>query len=198
MMAFSFTHKNPLASRRLAHTTRRVLGALCAGLAVLLTLGGAVALVAKTPVVVASRAITRGSVVTVNDVTTTRIASLNVSGMMMESLDDVVGKIAQIDIESGEPFTSHMARDAPVTPDGFTTIDVPLASSGFVAGDRVRLLTSMGCDSSLCTLADPAIVMDLPNEDTHLTTLAMSPQDALAVMKAQDVASIVAVVTTKH
>lgn len=198
MVTFSVFTKHPsLHARRLLHTARIVSASVCAGLAAALALSGVTALVSKAEVVTASTAIARGSVIAAVDVQLVKVPSTIAEQGMVRSLDDVVGKVAQIDIGEGEPVTTHMARDSPTVPSGFTVVDVLLASTsdGLVVGDEVKLIAAVGCEDALCTLAQKAVVMATDRGEQHLTSLAMLPKEALAVMNAQEMASIVAILT---
>ena len=116
----------------------------------------------------------------------------------MHASGEAVGRIAQTDLPAGQPLFPTPARDAPVVPSGHTVLDVMVANGGnmLTAGDTVSLMSSGGCAemAGMCTLADTALVMGLANEDQGARlTVALPPDAALNVMKAGEVAAIVAV-----
>ena len=159
MVTFSFIKppaRGSLRRRRMADALRRLTAALCVGLAVLFGLEAVLAVVETEPMVVAARSIRRGDIILAADV---QLADMPVSAAgpsWTGNIEDVVGKVAQIDIEAADPISTHMARDAPVAPTGTTVIEVRLASSvdDVLAGDQVRLVSAVGCEGADCTLAD--------------------------------------------
>ena len=143
--------------------------------------------------VVAARSIRRGDIILAADV---QLADMPVSAAgpsWTGNIEDVVGKVAQIDIEAADPISTHMARDAPVAPTGTTVIEVRLASSvdDVLAGDQVRLVSAVGCEGADCTLAENATVMNVGKPDTtgalggndRLVSFAMPPEAAAQVME---------------
>ena len=184
MVTFSFIKppaRGSLRRRRMADALRRLTAALCVGLAVLFGIEAVLAVVETEPMVVAARSIRRGDII-----------------------EDVVGKVAQIDIEAADPISTHMARDAPVAPTGTTVIEVRLASSvnDVLAGDQVRLVSAVGCEGADCTLAENATVMNVGKPDAigalggndRLVSFAMPPEAAAKVMELQQAGAIMAVV----
>lgn len=154
--------------------------------------------------VVAARSIRRGDIILAADV---QLADMPVSAIGPSwacNIEDVVGKVAQIDIEAADPISTHMARDAPVAPTGTTVIEVRLASSvdDVLAGDQVRLVSAVGCEGADCTLAENATVMNVDKPDTtgalgsndRLVSFAMPPEAAAKVMELQQAGAIMAVV----
>ena len=136
--------------------------------------------------VVAARSIRRGDIILAADV---QLADMPVSAAgpsWTGNIEDVVGKVAQIDIEAADPISTHMARDAPVAPTGTTVIEVRLASSvdDVLAGDQVRLVSAVGCEGADCTLAENATVMNVGKPDAtgalggndRLVSFAMPPE----------------------
>ena len=168
MVTFSFIKppaRGSLRRRRMADALRRLTAALCVGLAVLFGLEAVLAVVETEPMVVAARSIRRGDIILAADV---QLADMPVSAAgpsWTGNIEDVVGKVAQIDIEAADPISTHMARDAPVAPTGTTVIEVRLASSvdDVLAGDQVRLVSAVGCEGADCTLAENATVMNVAN-----------------------------------
>ena len=170
MVTFSFIKppaRGSLRRRRMADALRRLTAALCVGLAVLFGLEAVLAAVETEPMVVAARSIRRGDIILAADV---QLADMPVSAAgpsWTGNIEDVVGKVAQIDIEAADPISTHMARDAPVAPTGTTVIEVRLASSvdDVLAGDQVRLVSAVGCEGADCTLAENATVMNVGKPD---------------------------------
>ena len=207
MVTFSFIKppaRGSLRRRRMADALRRLTAALCVGLAVLFGLEAVLAVVETEPMVVAARSIRRGDIILAADV---QLADMPVSAIgpsRAGNIEDVVGKVAQIDIEAADPISTHMARDAPVAPTGTTVIEVRLASSvdDVLAGDRVRLVSAVGCEGADCTLAENATVMNVGKPDTtgalggndRLVSFAMPPEAAAKVMELQQAGAIMAVV----
>ena len=170
MVTFSFIKppaRGSLRRRRMADALRRLTAALCVGLAVLFGIEAVLAVVETEPMVVAARSIRRGDIILAADV---QLADMPVSAAgpsWTGNIEDVVGKVAQIDIEAADPISTHMARDAPVAPTGTTVIEVRLASSvdDVLAGDQVRLVSAVGCEGADCTLAENATVMNVGKPD---------------------------------
>ena len=201
MVTFSFIKppaRGSLRRRRMADALRRLTAALCVGLAVLFGLEAVLAVVETEPMVVAARAIRRGDIILAADV---QLADMPVSAAgpsWTGNIEDVVGKVAQIDIEAADPISTHMARDAPVAPTGTTVIEVRLASSV----DQVRLVSAVGCEGADCTLAENATVMNVGKPDAtgalggndRLVSFAMPPEAAAKVMELQQAGAIMAVV----
>ncbi|WP_211279946.1 SAF domain-containing protein [Bifidobacterium eulemuris] len=108
-------------------------------------------LVTTTPVVVARTAIRRGETIEQTDVAWADMPVSPTSRLLVDSTALVVGRVAQVDIDVGQPFTTHMARDSPVTPAGHTVIEVRLSSDAerLIAGDTVSLVSAMGCDAAV-------------------------------------------------
>ncbi|NMM94621.1 SAF domain-containing protein [Bifidobacterium sp. DSM 109957] len=126
----------------------------------------------------------------------------------------MTGKVAQITIEVNDPISTHMARDAPLAPTGTTVIEVRLASNPeeLLAGDRVRLVSAVGCEGEECTLTDDALVMgahisdsedygygsassngNVLSQGVQTVSFAMDPQAAARVMALQEAGAIMAV-----
>ena len=202
MVTFSFIKppaRGSLRRRRMADALRRLTAALCVGLAVLFGLEAVLAVVETEPMVVAARSIRRGDIILAADV---QLADMPVSAAgpsWTGNIEDVVGKVAQIDIEAADPISTHMARDAPVAPTGTTVIEVRLASS---VDDQVRLVSAVGCEGADCTLAENATVMNVGKPDAtgalggndRLVSFAMPPEAAAKVMELQQAGAIMAVV----
>ena len=174
--------RNPLRSARL----RRLLAALCAGLAVFLGLQCLRSTVETRPAV--------------RDIPYD--AAWNDA---FHTIDDVTGMVAQIDIPDGGIVTATMARASPMIPQGHTAVDVRLASSidELDVGDEVTLSGAVptqgdaGDDGgTLRELASRAMVIGKPAKDANgmaTATFAMSPDEAAAVLQVQEYAAIIAV-----
>lgn len=199
-----------LKYRRWMHALRRIAVALCVGLAVVFGLEAVLSRVATTPVVVATRQIDRGTTINAEDIALVEFPVSAQSPSMLDAVEDVAGHIAAIDIMSGDPVLTHMARDAPVVPQGTTVVEVRLFSSAdeLVVGDRVQLVSTLGCaetaetaddENDGCVLADDALVMRIsPIADTsygeqQLVSFAMKPDAAMHIMQLEDAGAIVAV-----
>ncbi|KAB7790917.1 cation transport ATPase [Bifidobacterium leontopitheci] len=206
---------------------RRTMAALCAGFAVFAVLQAVSASVAMRPVVVTTRAVSRGTLLREADVTVTMMPDWQGWRGVLADAGQAVGNVVQIDVDVGQPLFPSSLGSLPAVPKGHTVVGVQLASSGdqFVAGDLVTLVAGSGCAadavrerSGMCVLADRAMVMvggsarDPPDsagdgnsgslsgglagygdEDDGTVSLAMPPDDALAVMAAQREGPIMAV-----
>ena len=141
--------KGSLAHRRLMWNLRRWAAACAAAAAACAVSAMMYAMTATMPVAVANASIRRGSTITAVDVTVVDMPASSTVRGLVASADAVIGRIAQIDIETGQPFTTHMARDAPILPDGHTVIEVRLSSDAdwLIAGDTVSLVSIVGCDA---------------------------------------------------
>ncbi|WP_162178974.1 SAF domain-containing protein [Bifidobacterium stellenboschense] len=181
------------------------------------------ALVATTDVVVAAHALRRGDVIGADDVVVVETPRSPVVAGAFGHVDDVVGRVAQTDLEERQPLFPTNARDAPVVPSGRTVLEVAVANdaSTLVAGDSVRLVSAAGCASSIaegtgtgggetgnvgaggadepaCTLAGDALVMSRARRDengggTSVIAMAMTPEAAARVMASAELGAIVAV-----
>lgn len=197
---------NSLRRRRLTHVVRRAIIAVAAGVAVFAALMCVVGAQATRTVMVAAVDIARGQTVDADMLRPAQVPVSDVGGWSWNAvLDDVSGLpgVAQVDIAAGQPIFGSMIRAQPVVPDGFTVIEVRLASAAGVltAGDEIALASAVGCarDGTVaddaCVLVERALVMREPQDATTdaTTTLAMAPNDALRVMSSQEVGAIVAV-----
>ena len=189
MVTFSFIKppaRGSLRRRRMADALRRLTAALCVGLAVLFGIEAVLAVVETEPMVVAVRSIRRGDIILAADV---QLADMPVSAAgpsWTGNIEDVVGKVAQIDIEAADPISTHLA----------SSVDDVLA------GDQVRLVSAVGCEGADCTLAENATVMNVGKPDAigalggndRLVSFAMPPEAAAKVMELQQAGAIMAVV----
>lgn len=200
---------NSLRRRRLTHVVRRAIIAVAAGVAVFAALMCVVGAQATRTVMVAAVDIARGQTVDADMLRPAQVPVSDVGGWSWNAvLDDVSGLpgVAQVDIAAGQPIFGSMIRAQPVVPDGFTVIEVRLASAAGVltAGDEIALASAVGCArdehdetaaNDACVLVERALVMQEPQDATPdaATTLAMAPNDALRVMSSQEAGAIVAV-----
>ncbi|OZG61399.1 SAF domain-containing protein [Bifidobacterium myosotis] len=213
MVTFSLPfspNRGSLKRRRLYAVIRRLTAALFAGLAVLFAVQAVLSTVETTPVVVAARAIERGSHIDDADVRVVDMPKTALGPSMTDDMSAVIGLIAQIDIAAGDSILTTMARDVPLAPTGTTVIAVRLASSpdGLLPGDEVSLVSTVGCDGEDCTLAEQALVMavggqadtgsgsslgTLYGDNAQTVSCAMRPKEASKVIALQEAGAVVAV-----
>ncbi|WP_240947512.1 SAF domain-containing protein [Bifidobacterium oedipodis] len=193
---------------------RRLTAALCAGLAVWCALEAVLSTIATAPMAVAAQTIERGAVIRADDVQIISAPQSLIGPSILTQVEQVTGKVAQITIEVNDPISTHMARDAPLAPTGTTVIEVRLASNPeeLLAGDRVRLVSAVGCEGEECTLTDDALVMgahisdsedygygsassngNVLSQGVQTVSFAMDPQAAARVMALQEAGAIMAV-----
>ena len=139
-----------LAARRLRVRLRRGVCACAVAVAALTAWTAAEARTARVDVVVMTRDAERGETLHDGDV---RAASVPASAVLegaVTSVDAVSGKVAQADLDRGQPLYPTLVRDAPAVPPGNTVLEVTVANdvSSLVAGDRVSLVSAVGCDGS--------------------------------------------------
>lgn len=194
--------KNPLRSAQL----RRLLAALCAGLAVFMGLQCLRSTIATRPAVVATQHIHRGGTITASAIAMRSIPYDAAWDNAFHTIDDVTGMVARIDIPSGGIVTTTMARASPTVPQGYTAVEVRLASAidGLDVGDEVTLSSAVLAEGdahndgeALCELASQAVMMSKPTKDANgmvTATFAMPPAEAAAVLQAQEYAAIIAVI----
>lgn len=107
----------------------RLLAAVCAGLAVFAALQCVRLTISTQPVVIAAQPIAKGSVITADSLALRDLPYDEALRNVFHDCDDAVGLIAQVDVAEGGIVTSTMARASPVVPEGYTAIEVRLASS---------------------------------------------------------------------
>lgn len=203
--------RGSLKRRRCYAVIRRLAAALFAGLAVLFAVQAVLSTVETTPVVVAARAIERGSQIDDADVRVVDMPKTALGPSMTDDMSAVIGLIAQIDIAAGDSILTTMARDVPLAPTGTTVIAVRLASSpdGLLPGDEVSLVSTVGCDGEDCTLAEQALVMavgggqadtgsgsslgTLYGDNAQTVSCAMRSKEAAKVIALQEAGAVVAV-----
>ncbi len=187
-----------LTGRRQRARLGRIGVAMFACLSVLATLSVLTSSQRTITVIVAAHDIKRGATIRTQDVAVMEVPSSAITRDALQSSEEAVGKIAQIDIDTDQPLFPTNARDAPVVPSGHTVLDVTVANGAatLYMGDTVSLISSVGCEemSGVCTLADTALVMGTADDDSgaHLS-VALAPDAALKVMEAAELGAIIAV-----
>ena len=187
-----------LAGRRQRARLRRIGVAVFACLSVFAALSAMASLQHTTTVAVAAHAIKRGAAIRTQDITVVEVPSSAITRDALQSSEEAVGKIAQININTGQPLFATNARDTPVVPSGHTVLDIAVANGAATLhmGDTVSLMSSVGCEemSGVCTLADTALVMGTTDDDSGAClSVALAPDAALNVMKAAELGAIIAV-----
>ncbi len=201
---------------------RRMLAALCAGLAMLTGLQCVRLMVATRPIVIATRTITRGSTIPANALAIREIADDAALEHAFRAVEEAVGMTAQVDIPENGIVVPAMARASPTVSKGHTAIEVSLASSAddLIPGDVVMLSgaaidqgpntdpptenESAGDKSTgdtttgtaLQELCPNAILMAKPTQDANgniTAVFAMRPEEAATVLRAQTYNAIIAV-----
>lgn len=205
MSVFHFrgTSRNSLERRRLLDHCRRALTACAAGLAVFAALHCVMATVETGPIVVAAVALARGDVIRDSDVTIRTVPASNVLDGALRHIAEANGNIAQTDIAAGTPLLTGMIGKRPVTPPGYTVIDVRLAGGwqDLIPGDVIALSAAGVCEQSTdstdtCVVAGHAVTMGSIGDDgTGGVTLplALPADEALHILSLQEQGMIVAV-----
>lgn len=168
-----------------------------------------VATVRTQPTVVATHAISRGNVIEADAIAVRDIAQDSSLTDSFRSVEDVVGRFARVDIVENSLVLRSMARDSPSVPKGHTIITVRLASSAseMTVGDTVTLagttLDGTPYDESqesgtpiLHELATEAVLIETASKDSSgmdTAVFAMRPEEAAAVLRAQQYSAIIAV-----
>lgn len=168
-----------------------------------------VATVRTQPAVVATHAISRGDVIEADAIAVRDVAQDSSLTDSFRSVDDVIGRFARVDIVENSLVLRSMARASPPVPKGYTIITVRLASSAdeMTVGDSVTLagaaLDDMSCDESqgsdtpmLHELATEAVLIETASKDSNgadAAVFAMRPEEAAAVLRAQQHSAIIAV-----
>lgn len=172
-------------------------GALCAVLAVFLSLQIVRSTLRVQTVVVATSPIRRGDVISSRNIAVQQVPGSSALSAVCATVACTEGRIAQIDISPGELITTGMSTLIPPIPAGYTTLDIRLSSAtdNIVAADILDLVTPGNCSDSskaseVCTIVHSAVVMATPvskgNANPILLTLAMQPQDAATVLNRQE------------
>ena len=211
-----------LAQRRRAALLRRILIAILAGLTMFFALQSISSSLVTQQVLIATHPLARGSSIKSSDVEPRSISRHAHVDHMPADISQVEGMVAQVSIGAGHPIVSSMIGTQPVVPDGHTSVKVSLASdpAALIVGDSVTLVApGAGCDTSdipapdVCTLSTAAITVatvtdtdadtadDLDSAAGLAGTIsleqgavfAMPAQDAIRVLAAQRVATIIAV-----
>ena len=193
MVTFSILEKlkrPTLRQRRMLRLTRRLMAACCTAIAAFATLQCVTASIVTQPVVVAARLIPRGARIGAEDV-----------------------EIRQTDIAAGQPLFGAIVSRRPVAEPGQTVIDVRVTGTvdGIAAGDVMDLVSGTPCDASAgttssrdesaggrsCVLARSATAMDAAHDDAMtggtLITFALTPDEAISIINAQELGPIMAV-----
>ena len=181
MVTFSILEKlkrPTLRQRRMLRLTRRLMAACCTAIAAFATLQCVTASIVTQPVVVAARLIPRGARIGAEDV-----------------------EIRQMPVSDGWDTALDAAIDVRVT----GTVD------GIAAGDVMDLVSGTPCDASAgttssrdesaggrsCVLARSATAMDAAHDDAMtggtLITFALTPDEAISIINAQELGPIMAV-----
>lgn len=105
----------------------------------------------NTQEVLAARStITRGAVITSDDIARVRISSdPALTPLAASAYDDVVGQVAALDISAGGLLTAESVTSDPVPPEGMSVVGVALTAAQVPSlplrsGDRVRVVVTPG------------------------------------------------------
>lgn len=152
-MGLTGTHKTQRGSlkwRRRMALARRLVAACCAGLAVYAGLDCVISATDTVAVVVADSAIKRGERITADMVSLRTVATSSVLRSALRDTTAAVGRVAQVDIEAGQPLFAAFADAMPVVPEGYTVVEVRLSSDAtrVVMGDVVSLASAAGCSAN--------------------------------------------------
>lgn len=204
-------------ARRRNAQLHRLLAALCTGLAVFAALQSVHLAVATQPIVLVTKAIAKGSTITRQALTLREIPYDKALQGAFHTLDDATGAIAQVDIAQDDILMPAMARASPTVPQGYTGIEVRLASAtdDMLPGDQVTLSSTATLGSGmpdmpdgsgpppddagvqLRTLCPHALMTGKPTKDAQGNTVvvfAMPPTEAAAVLQAQEYSAIIATI----
>lgn len=143
------TQRGSLRWRRRMALARRLGAACCAGLAVYVGLDCVIAATDTVAVVVAESSIKRGERITADMVSLRTVATSSVLRSALRDTKAAVGRVAQVDIDAGQPLFAAFADAMPVVPEGYTVVEVRLASDAtrMVMGDVVSLASAAGCSA---------------------------------------------------
>ncbi len=204
-------HKS-LQSRRRRYVLRQIAVPLVGAALVFLSLVYFSSLQSTSTIFVSTHRIKIGQTLTSDDFHTQTIPrSALTSGTLTDS-QEIVGKIAAVDIPSGATLQTSELHETVLIPQSYTTIEVSLASSLTMlhTGQRISLLTSEGCsdNQTSCILAAKAIVVQIPDAKkqsgvhsflsssadsaTSQISLALPAKDALRVLQNSESAPIIA------
>ena len=131
----------------------------------------------------------------------------------LDAANQAAGGIAQTDIAAGQPLFGAIVSRRPVAEPGQTVIDVRVTGTvdGIAAGDVMDLVSGAPCDASAgttssrdesagdrsCVLARSATAMDAAHDDAMtggtLITFALTPDEAISIINAQELGPIMAV-----
>jgi Flp pilus assembly protein CpaB len=173
---------------------RRALAALFAGLAVLLALGALRAEPPSRPVVVASRDLPSGTVLTTGDVRLTRLPLWVVPDHSIRATDDAVGRTIAGPMRRGEALTDRRIVRADRMdgyPDGSVLATVRLADASALAslrvGDRVDIVAVVPEGGEAEVVARDALIVTLPRtaDSTGGVSLGVATSEQNALRLAQ-------------
>ncbi|BBA55839.1 hypothetical protein BBTM_01402 [Bifidobacterium bifidum] len=165
------------------------------------------------PVVVAARLIPRGARIGAEDVEIRQMPVSDGWDTALDAANQATGGIAQTDIAAGQPLFGAIVSRRPVAEPGQTVIDVRVTGTvdGIAAGDVMDLVSGTPCDASTgttssrdesaggrsCVLARSATAMDAAHDDAMtggtLITFALTPDEAISIINAQELGPIMAV-----
>ena len=208
MVTFSILEKlkrPTLRQRRMLRLTRRLMAACCTAIAAFATLQCVTASIVTQPVVVAARLIPRGARIGAEDVEIRQMPVSDGWDTALDAANQAAGGIAQL-------FGAIVSR-RPVAEPGQTVIDVRVTGTvdGIAAGDVMDLVSGTPCDASTgttssrdesaggrsCVLARSATAMDAAHDDAMtggtLITFALTPDEAISIINAQELGPIMAV-----
>ena len=210
MVTFSILEKlkrPTLRQRRMLRLTRRLMAACCTAIAAFATLQCVTASIVTQPVVVAARLIPRGARIGAEDVEIRQMPVSDGWDTALDAANQAAGGIAQTDIAAGQPLFGAIVSRRPVAEPGQTVIDVRVTA----AGDVMDLVSGTPCDASAgttssrdesaggrsCVLARSATAMDAAHDDAMtggtLITFALTPDEAISIINAQELGPIMAV-----
>lgn len=216
MVTFSILEKlkrPTLRQRRMLRLTRRLMAACCTAIAAFATLQCVTASIVTQPVVVAARLIPRGARIGAEDVEIRQMPVSDGWDTALDAANQAAGGIAQTDIAAGQPLFGATVSRRPVAEPGQTVIDVRVTGTvdGIAAGDVMDLVSGAPCDASAgttssrdesaggrsCVLARSATAMDAAHDDAMtggtLITFALTPDEAISIINAQELGPIMAV-----
>lgn len=160
-------------------------------------------------VLVASRSIPAGEVITANDLKAITVASSQLAGVPASSRDEVVGRTAGLDIGGGQPLVPSDIGGSPGPGPGEAVVGVSLADGRFpaalVAGDTVVVVDTPGSTGAApvgATAATPDVelasgqVLSVAGSSDGTSTdvalvVPMAASDAVAAASATDSVSLV-------
>lgn len=172
---------NRLAGRQRRAILKRILVALCAGLAIFCALQAFLEPRAQTQVLLTRRDIPRGTHIKADMLKEVQLPVSPVFATVLRHPQDAIGLVATIDLEAGQPITKASLSHMPRLPQNSTSVRINLASApeALLPGQFVKLVASAGCAQSTndqtahnaehkpsgCIISSSALIMALPNKD---------------------------------